>query len=279
MTTAYILKEYLRSIAENDFSPRENTDLYPVALEMMDHIGSPDSELRDNLIYSTFNNWISKKKLFTGEQLRQLLHISLDDQHLFYLIGEAGTDSVFTRSFSVLLLPLVLINHRGNPFLSKAEISIIKNRLIEYINAEMDVRGFVSGKGWAHAVAHSGDALDDLAQCGEMDAADLLEIIDCISGKMSFDDSPYIHDEDERMVTAVVSVMQRQLLDDEKIGEWIRELVMLAKEKRPFSTSFRQRNIRQFLRSLYFRLYSKDSVSKTSQVLADALVEINRYRN
>ncbi|MDD5369725.1 MAG: hypothetical protein PHQ40_11605 [Anaerolineaceae bacterium] len=91
------LKEQLQAIAQNNYLLPENIQAFPLALDMLDQIGSPDSELRDDLIYSSSATWILRLHLFNGDQLRQLLSIALDDQHLFYAIGETNTDSVFTR--------------------------------------------------------------------------------------------------------------------------------------------------------------------------------------
>lgn len=110
------LKETLLTIRANSFLAPPHA--FELALEMVTHIGSPDPQLRDELIYSTFSHWIEEGVL-SPEQLQELLAIALDDQHLFYRIGESGTDSVFTRSFSVLLLPLILILHRNILFSPK----------------------------------------------------------------------------------------------------------------------------------------------------------------
>ena len=38
------------------------------------------------------------------------------------------------------------------------------NKVIHYMMEEKDTRGFIEGKGWAHAVAHGVDALDALTK-------------------------------------------------------------------------------------------------------------------
>ena len=164
MYTETDLKDQLQSIAQNKFSVSPSIEPFELALKMVNHIGSPDSQLRDDLIYTAFATWILEYKLFNGEQLRQLLASVLDDKHMFYCIGEENTDSVFTRSFSVLLLPLILIANREERFLTDTHIQQIKTKLLQYLDGEKDLRGYVEGSGWAHAVAHVADTFDDLVQ-------------------------------------------------------------------------------------------------------------------
>ena len=274
MATNIHLKEQLRGIAQNNYSFSENGKIFPITLDMMDQIGSPDSELRDDLIYSTLATWILRRNLFTFDQLRQLLSIALDDRHIFFSIDEINTDAIFTRSFSVLLLPLILIAHRERPFLTETEIRQTKDMLINYFQREQDLRGFVVGKGWAHTVAHVGDAFDDLAQCLEMGSSDLMDILNSIADKMGFDGAPYVHEEDERMTTAVISVINRHLLEESDIENWIHELVLRVLETKRCPTSFRRINVKNFLRTLYFRLQKKDQSERLISSVNKALEEI-----
>ncbi len=112
------LKEKLQGLAQNKFRLSENDDLSELIPQMLYHIGSIDDYLRDELIYSAFGTWILRYNAIDFQQLRKILPIALDEQHMFCKLGEQDTDSVFTRSFSVLLLPLLLITHRAHPFLS-----------------------------------------------------------------------------------------------------------------------------------------------------------------
>lgn len=135
--------------------------LFPI---LLNHIGSTDSYLRDELIYSAFGTWTLRYNVIDQEQLRSLLPIILNERHMLYNIGEKNTDSVFRRSFSILLLPLILITHRSQHFLTAPEIRQVKEKLIYFLENEKDLRGFVSEKGWAHSIAHAADALDDIAK-------------------------------------------------------------------------------------------------------------------
>ena len=154
-----MLKEKLQVIKNNNYETTDS-NYYEITKEMLNYIGSPDPELRDDLIYLILSDWIIKG-VYTPEQLREILKIAFDDQHLFYKIGEVESDSVFTRSFSVLLIPLILITHRKNNILSKNELQDVYNKVIKYVREEKDLRGFIENKGWAYSVAHGADAYND----------------------------------------------------------------------------------------------------------------------
>lgn len=279
MPTLTSLKESLQNIAQNNYSIPANIEPFELALEMMNYIGSPDNQLRDDLIYTALATWILDHNLFAHEQLRQLLLITLDDQHLFYAIGETNTDTVFTRSFSVLLLPLILITHREKPFLTQSEVQQIKVSLLKYLSEEKDLQGYVVDKGWAHAVAHIGDAFDDLAQCLEIEAIDLLEILEAIGVKMCVDTTPYVYEEDERMTTAVISILERQVLDETEIVNWIQSFALSVQDTESFPESYKHLNAKNFLRSLYFRMCQKDMSKNLIQVVSDTLHGISKYKD
>lgn len=253
------LKEKLILIKENGYEAPPDT--FQLIQEMINNIGSLDAQLRDDLIYTTLSHWIPSNSLAANE-LEQLLPIVLDKNHLLYKIGETNTDSVFTRSFSMLLIPLILMRHRESPFLSREQIHEIKEKVFYYVQKERDYRGYDEEKGWAHAIAHAADALDDLAQCSELDKNDLLTILDLVYEKMTITDRIYSDGEDERMVKSIISVLNRKILSQTYVEQWIQSFGDVEKNSE-FLPAFKQKNnIKNFLKSLYFRVkfYKVDAV-------------------
>ena len=270
------LKEKLNRISESEFRV-ESGERFELALEMVRFIGSPDPALRDALIYPAFYHWILEQEAFTAVQLHQLLDLAVDENHLLYRLGEKGTDSVFTRSFSMLLLPLLLIAHRKWQYLTQPEIVTLKETVIDYLSREKDVRGYDPEKGWAHAVAHAADALDDLALCSELGAEDLRDILTAVQHKIGTDDYVFVHEEDERMGTAVVSLLSRQVLSEAEINEWIRSFVPFLVEVKAGPMSSRYLNVKNFLRSLYFRLSGLGEYETICPVIFAVVKEIGRF--
>ena len=272
------LKETLQALAKNEFRLSTNEKLEMLIPEMLLHIGATDSLLRDDLIYTAFATWIVEYNILSPEQLQGLLQQILGKQHMFHNIGEKNTDTVFRRSFSVLLLPLILIKHRSQPFLALAEIYQIKEKLLCYLSNEKDRRGFVNNKGWAHAIAHAADALDDLVQCTEIGVKDLREILVAIQTSISTEDIAYTCGEDERMVTVATAIIKRKLLPDTEISKWIQGfadhvlIVRLMPERIIIRT-----NIKNYLQSLYFRVQWEQLPDKYNTSISQTLQKISLF--
>ncbi|OMD56421.1 DUF2785 domain-containing protein [Paenibacillus odorifer] len=245
------LKETLICIKENDY--QAPSDTFQLVQEMINNIGSLDAQLRDELIYTTFSHWIPGNSLTTNG-LEQLIPVILDKNHLHFKLGETNTDSVFTRSFSMLVIPLLFMRHKESPFLSREQIHQIKEKVFCSVQNERDYRGYDEEKGWAHAIAHAADTLDELAQCSELDENDLITILDLVYEKMTITDRIYSDGEDERMVRSIMSVLDRKLLSQTYVEQWIQSFGDV--EKNPeFLPAFKQKNnIKNFLKSLYFRV-------------------------
>ncbi len=271
------LKQLLRQVAANEYAAPDN--LFEVALSMMQHIGTTDAELRDGLITAAFYYWILDRVLFEPEQMRELLKLTLDDQHLFYRIGEKETDSVFTRTFSMLMLPLLLIVHRDKqPYLSQEEVLGVKTAVLRYLQEEKDIRGYVPGLGWAHAIAHAADALDDIVQCDEIDADDLRQILESMRAAMCRHERPYTHEEDERMITAVLATYKRNLLTASEWEDWIRSFTEHAQQLDRSPKNYQKLNAKNFLRSLYFRLLAEEDREEWKRPITETLHQLSNFK-
>ena len=249
MSTDNELKQQLHAIATNDYRVPDDVDYWQVTHGMLAHLGSVDAELRDELIYTTFTTW-ARAGRYSSDQYRTLLNILLDDQHLFYGLGERDTDTVFMRSFSVLLCVWPIYHHRQQPFLERQEIQATLDKVLDYFARENDLRGYVEVKSWAHAVAHTADLLDELAQCEEIQREGLLRILAAIQVKAATTEAFYTAEEDERLAYATLSLLSRELLIEREVEPWIKNFAPIER-----MGNWRQRhlNTKNFLRSLYFQ--------------------------
>lgn len=269
------LKELLIQVKNNEYKLPEGMDAYELALVMLQYLGDTDSELRDVLIYGTFWRW-NKAGYLIPEQMRQIISVSLDDKHLFYGLGESCSETVFMRTFSVLLVALGLYKHRTEPFLSKAELQNIKDKVIEYMAKEKDVRGYVEEGGWAHSAAHGSDALDELALCEELGREDLLEILQAIKDKVCIRYHAYICYEDERLAIATNSLISRNILSEAEVIEWINSFKEFERDKQYPTYFYLVSNIRNFLNSLYYRL-PQDKYQTIKAAISDVILNIRAY--
>lgn len=255
MERAKQLKEQLLGIKKNDWKVPKEIDVHQLALELMNNIGSIDGELRDKLILPLLYRMI-KQKILSKEQIREVLDISLSDKHLFYKLGEEQDDSVFNRAFTILIIRWIMYyhNHYGEDLLKEEEVYKVFEDVIRYVALENDIRGYVAGKGWAHAIAHSADALATLSQCRVAKKDELLKILEVVKEKSGVSSYIYAHQEHERLVAVVTSVMKRKILSEDEIISWIKSFGNLkAPENNPYTIYFKE-NVKSLLRSLYFRL-------------------------
>jgi len=270
-----VLKMRLKAIKNKGYAVPDCVNPFELSRSMMEFIGDSDSELRDGLIYSILYTWVDRGTLSNGE-VHELFKIALDDEHLMKGLGEID-DSVFCRAFSVLIVAIAVMRHRRDSYLSKESLDGALERVLECFNRDHDTRGYVNGKGWADGISHAADALDEFARCIEIGNEGLLKILDAIHHKVNINYSGFIYFEDERMVTAVQGVLERNIVSQESIENWIArfsEIDMIGKY--PEDLLIRA-NVTIFLKSLFVRLISDPKYSDTASVVKRTLDTVNPY--
>ncbi|GCE09105.1 DUF2785 domain-containing protein [Dictyobacter aurantiacus] len=261
-------KAFWHNIIEDEYAVPSPYSIATLTPELLSYLGSTDSELREELAYMILCEWIGRgnysypdiQKMAT--QLLYNLTIGLDEQQ---------SDTVFLRSFSVLILTEIVCYDLTQSILSEAEVQQLLDQALDYFLLEKDVRGYEPGKGWAHAVAHSSDFLWVLSQHQFVSTTGLMRIMDAIGKKITAPiDDTYLFDEDERLVRAVMSVLQRNLLGFSFLTMWLEMLIhprgriawnadldgkMMEVVRNKAETCARH-NTKHFLRSLFFQLRS-----------------------
>ena len=197
------LKELMESIEENDYQIPEGYTARGLAEIMVEYLGDTDPRLRDDLCYSTLNEWCDRKSI-PAEDMRKLLTTVVDDRHLLFGLGQVD-DTVFMRTFSALIVASIICQHLEAPFLQAEVVREALERTLQFYEQDLDNRGFIDGKGWAHGAAHGADALNNLAMCLDINAPSLQRILEAIRTKTMTGLYSYIHQEDERMVSAVTA--------------------------------------------------------------------------
>lgn len=224
--------------------------------QMIEHIGNPNAELRDQLNYRFFIECLSEQ-LFSVEQMKNMTLTLYGDGYLYNSIGDTLSDSVFTRSFSALWLSHLLSVDRQLQFLTEDEAKRVLDASSYYLSKEKDIRGFVDGKGWAHSIANGSELACAIITHPnfEMRLAPIL-----LQGiKESFwKQSVFTDDEEEKLVTIV-----ERLIDvgfpEEVLVEWIEQvfdkLQYYLMETGYTPQYFHARtNTLHFMKTLYFSL-------------------------
>ncbi|MGI5853415.1 MAG: DUF2785 domain-containing protein [Bacillota bacterium] len=260
------LKQRLQELKAADFAPfKDQKPLLPLCLEMAPFIGSPDPVLRDELILDAFYVIINDD-LLSPDELRQLLDIIIDDQHLLCGLGESDTDTVYARTFSMLITGLLIEADCRQHFMDENTVLALKDLLIRQISMEQDLRGHTGAKGWAHSVAHSADTINCLIKHPliSADPQYIREILHVILQKICTHKMTYIFNEDERTVAPVLTALENGHCAELVTGElaMMVEAVRAAKNQLTLAEHWVMRtNVKNFLNSLYAHLHLRECAS------------------
>jgi hypothetical protein len=253
-------KKFWLAMRENQYAIPEGHAIENLMEELLEGIGSIDPEIRDVICYETYANWLGQGKI-PPDLVRTCTSRLLEN--LTHGLGEKDTDTIFLRSFSALLLAETVHHDNKNSLLEKSEVSDILAKSLAYLKTERDPRGYVDGKGWAHALAHTADLLYTLASNRFMERAELEQILYAIASKLTEPiDWAYHHGEDDRLMQAAAGVVKRNLLDEAFYSEWLASILMPT-WKGSFSEASQNNaffNTRNFLRGFYlFLLEEKEA--------------------
>lgn len=275
-------KELWNSIAKNDYAVPAGHMLSELKETLFGYLGSIDPELRDDIAYIVYANWL-KREMFTKEEVRA--HVDELLANLNKGIGETESDSVFLRTFSVLLLAEIVHNDNKKPLLETDQIQSILAKGLWYLDAEKDPRGHIPVKGWAHALAHTADLMMVLGKNRQTEKADLEKILQGIANKLVHSTNwVYIHGEDDRLANAVMLTLQRALVSTDFLETWLKSFTEPEKSWDGAYTDAGQskafHNSRNFLRSLSETIRTTEEMPQKetiAKLVYDALDNLKPY--
>ena len=210
---------YWRAVVHERYTPPGGSDVPALAAELADLLASPDPELRDDIAYSTLASWIYQQRLLSGDPLRSLTNRLL--ANLTAGIGDRDSDTVFRRSFSALVLSVVVARDNADPLLEAEEWRRIERGALEYLAAEQDVRGYAADKGWMHSAAHTADLLKFLSRSRHLDVAGQGRLLNAVAQKLAAVPVVFTHGEDERFARALLSLTGRRDFDEPAFSAWL----------------------------------------------------------
>jgi hypothetical protein len=221
--------------------------------ELTRMLGSTDPAVRDRTAYPALGTWIDRgvyDELLPGlgDGMAAGLEVGL---------GEDGTDSVFRRAFSVLVLATVIERDTQELLVPAEQVLRWGDQIVGWYLREQDLRGYVPGKGWAHTVAHGADAIAALAGSRHFGVPELTVLLDVLADRLTISDTALLCGEPDRMAQAVLEVLRRDLVPLRVVEPWIRRVARLAGtdpirgDVDPYAAT---NNAQQLLRALYLQL-------------------------
>lgn len=221
--------------------------------ELTAMLGDPDPSIRDGIAYPTITTWIldgvyDELLEGLGDGMAAGLAVGL---------GEDGTDTVFRRSFSVLVLAECIERDNAHHLVPASKMVAWGDRIASWLVRERDLRGFVPGKGWAHSMAHGADAIASLAVSEAMGRLELTVLLDVVADRLLLPTEHFlVHGEPDRLARATMRILRRDLVGLEVLEPWLARISQNARahglgETDPFLVAA---NVQAFLRALHLQL-------------------------
>lgn len=270
---------YWQEILSTGLAVPNDRPLGDLTAELTIMLGSPDPEQRDGTAYPALATWIDRgvyDDLLSGlgDGMAAGLTVGL---------GEVGTDSVFRRSFSVLALAECLARDNVKLLLPSARVFDWGDRVASWFLRERDTRGYVPGKGWAHAIAHGADAIGILAQSPYFATNELTVFLDVLADRLLMRDSDLlVAGETDRMAAATMQILRRNVISLKVLEPWI---FRIAAGANPFGSSGEHDpyqlagNAQAFLRSLHVQLTLASNPPAVRPDLILVLIEALKQTN
>lgn len=221
--------------------------------ELTAMLGDPDPSIRGGIAYPTLSAWIADGVYDDlldglGDGMAAGLAVGL---------GQDGTDTVFRRSFSVLVLAECIARDNEAHLVPGGTMVRWGDRVAGWFVRERDLRGFVPGKGWAHTVAHGADAVGALAMSEAMGRLELTVLLDVLADRLLLPTEYFlVHGETDRLARATMRVLRRDLVGLEVLEPWLARIGTGARpdgfdDADPYLVTW---NVQSFLRSLHLQL-------------------------
>ncbi|ECW8282098.1 DUF2785 domain-containing protein, partial [Listeria monocytogenes] len=191
---------------------------------MLSYLSSVDSELRDNIAYNIFFEWLVGQDNLTTDQKRRIYNYAVNKNNLLFKINIIDSDAVFQRSFLALIIALLLENNKVHTFLTDNEIRKTMNLLIELLEKEKNTHSFIEEKGWAHCIAHTADALDELIYQRTISEIDVKKIMTAITFFYKTNLNILTGEEDERLSNILITALFEQKINIEEVKNWLNSL-------------------------------------------------------
>jgi len=274
-------RSFWRVIANDENALPQGEWVAELTPELLGWLGSTDPELRDEFAYRILAAWIERGQ-YGADQLRTMAKQMT--ANLEAGLGERGTDSVYLRTYSVLILMEIVAFDNANPFLDQADLDGFLEAALSYLPRERDLRSWVPGPGWANAIGHTADLLIMLARSPHLGVTELQRVLDAIADRL-LTPAPvvFVHHEDERLAYATLNVLRRNLIDRTWLVAWLDRFTAAPGQESWRSAyaseaeSAARANVTAFLRSLYSQLILTESPPPDAQRISDAvLVTIRR---
>ena len=261
---------YLESIKKSKFN-FEDVDKQALLDLLMISIGDENPHVRDDLVYEILAHLFYDQVLDEKTLEVYMLKLASDD-YLSFDLENTHEHSVLKRSFSILQLVILVHVHIRDHIINQKIISNVFDKFLDYFLNETILTGYDAKVGWIHTVAHSADLMKALMQVPSFDQTHIKKIFQAVSLKMKNHQHLYAFNEDERIADALLIGIKRNLLTNEYRDQWLKDFSHIDDVFELPDDVILKKNIKQVLRSLYFKCLKEPELKHITQTLESILI-------
>lgn len=159
---------------------------------LLELLRSSDPVERDEIAFTLLATWIDAGH-YNANELSAIQS---------RLEARLNADSVFERSFAVLVLGYLVEYDHKQPYLEPHQLTHLLETIVAYLHRETDERGYVPDFGWAHALTHTADCLAEFAKHTRLETTEKTKILSAISQRLSISSSLLAEHEPSRLAKA-----------------------------------------------------------------------------
>lgn len=271
------MSRYWLEVRATGLSVPSDRPLGDLTAELARMLGDPDPDVRDGIAYPTLATWIQRGVYDDllpglGDGMASGLAVGL---------GERDTDTVFRRAYSALVLSECIARDNSRPLVPGGKVLEWGDRIATWLLRERDLRGYVPGKGWAHAVANGADALAALAASPHVAKPELTVLLDVIADRiLARSERLFASGEPDRLAAATMAVLRRDVLPLSIVEPWIARIAAATTSRSHRDDPFlHSGDAEAFLRALYLQLSLGKRPPAVRADLLLALVDVFRRSN
>jgi hypothetical protein len=208
----------LEALKAKGFAIEASNERQALALALLDCLSAPEPALRDGIAFEAWSTWLRADALDQATRQAAL-------SRLLPQIAPGANDAAgFRQPFSALLLSEIARTDRIKPWLEADQRAGLVEAAARYLESVRDYRGFITGEGWRHGVAHGSDLLMQLALNPALDKPQLDRILAAVAAQVAPRGQAYVFGEAERLARPVLFVAVRGLHSEAEWTGWFARL-------------------------------------------------------
>ncbi|HEF1866597.1 MULTISPECIES: DUF2785 domain-containing protein [Bacillus] len=273
------LHQQLEELQQNDYLYLYTCNLDELTSTMMQHMGTIDAYTREMLIYPCFQYFI-QHNLLDIAQLEVLLASCLNPDYLYFEISSSQTDGIFTRSYTLALLTLIIQYDTKHSFLTEKQLVDALEKILQYFKLEQDYRVIVPDKGYTRHMLHASSALHALIQNPNILTIHYEKVVHCLLNTAFHYQHLYYNNEDEYIITPIIAMLQHEFPQTQFLSILTKKIQRLPQMKERLTLtqfSILYGNIKIFLRTLFFRAKKDMSLTNTANQIEKILNQLPQY--